>query len=81
MEKLNKIQVTPKKKFKCPQCKNTEMLSADEGHMAVRTSCINKFAQIFGRMPLKAVEYRADPVLYKDILPKKLKRYNNIGDL
>ncbi|XP_050519723.1 exostosin-2 [Daktulosphaira vitifoliae] len=75
------IKVTPKKKFKCPQCKNTEMLSVDEGHMAVRTSCINKFTKIFGRMPLKAVEYRADPVLYRDILPKKLKRYNNIGDL
>jgi len=57
------------------------MLSADQGHMATRTLCINKFAAIYGRMPLKLIEYRADPVLYKDIFPKKLKRYNNIGEL
>ncbi|XP_025420812.1 exostosin-2 isoform X2 [Sipha flava] len=75
------IKVTPKKKFKCPQCINTEMLSADQGHMATRSSCINKFATVYGRMPLKAVEYRVDPVLYKDIFPKKLKRYNNVGEL
>jgi glucuronyl/N-acetylglucosaminyl transferase EXT2 len=57
------------------------MLSADQGHMATRSSCINKFATVYGRMPLKAVEYRVDPVLYKDIFPKKLKRYNNVGEL
>ncbi|XP_025198529.1 exostosin-2 [Melanaphis sacchari] len=75
------IKVTPKKKFKCPQCTNTEMLSADQGHMAIRTSCVNMFAAIYGRMPLKTVEYRVDPVLYKDAFPKKLKRYNNVGEL
>lgn len=57
------------------------MLSSDQGHMATRTSCINKFAAVYGRMPLKAVEYRVDPVLYKDLFPKKLKRYNNVGEL
>lgn len=57
------------------------MLSADQGHMATRTLCINKFAMIYGRMPLKTVEYRIDPVLYKDVLPKKLKKYNNVGEL
>lgn len=57
------------------------MLSADQGHMATRTSCINKFTAIYGRMPLKAVEYRVDPVLYKDVFPKKLKRFNNVGEL
>jgi len=57
------------------------MLSADQGHMATRTSCVNMFAAIYGRMPLKTVEYRVDPVLYRDIFPKKLKRYNNVGEL
>lgn len=57
------------------------MLSANQGHMAIRTSCINKFAEIYGKMPLKTVEYRVDPVLYKDAFPKKLKRYNNVGEL
>lgn len=73
--------MTPKKKFKCPQCTNTEMLSFAQGHMATRTSCVNMFAAIYGKMPLKAVEYRVDPVLYKDVFPKKLKRYNNVGEL
>lgn len=75
------IKVAPRKKFKCPECKNTEMLSADLNHMMERTACINRFASIYGTMPLKSVEYRADPVLYKDSFPEKLKRFNDIGSL
>ncbi|XP_022237779.1 LOW QUALITY PROTEIN: exostosin-2-like [Limulus polyphemus] len=75
------IKVTPRKKFKCPECTNVEMLSADVIHMAERSECINKFAQVYGKMPLKTVEFRADPVLYKDNFPEKLKRFNNIGSL
>lgn len=75
------IKVAPRKKFKCPECKNTEMLSADLNHMMERTACINRFAAVYGRMPLKSVEYRADPVLYKDAFPEKLKRFNDIGSL
>lgn len=75
------FQVAPRKKFKCPECVNNEMLSADLGHMVERTKCINKFSEVFGHMPLKSVEFRADPVLYKDAFPEKLKRFNNIGNL
>ncbi|XP_049820958.1 exostosin-2 isoform X2 [Aethina tumida] len=75
------IKVTPRKKFKCPECVNNEMLSADLGHMVERSQCINKFAKDFGRMPLKSVEFRADPVLFKDPFPEKLKRFNDIGSL
>lgn len=75
------IKVAPRKKFKCPECKNTEMLSADLNHMLERTACINRFASIYGRMPLRSVEYRADPVLFKDTFPEKLKRFNDIGSL
>lgn len=75
------IKVAPRKKFKCPECKNTEMLSADLNHMMERSACINRFASIYGRMPLKSVEYRADPVLFKDSFPEKLKRFNDIGSL
>lgn len=32
-------------------------------------------------MPLQSVEFRADPVLFKDIFPEKLKRFNDIGSL
>lgn len=75
------IKVTPKKKFRCPECTNTEMLSADLTHMLERTQCINKFSSIYGSMPLQSVEFRADPVLFKDIFPEKLKRFNDIGSL
>ncbi|XP_011301425.1 exostosin-2 [Fopius arisanus] len=75
------IKVTPKKKFRCPECTNTEMLSADLAHMAERTQCINRFSRIYHTMPLKSAEFRADPVLFKDVFPEKLKRFNGIGSL
>lgn len=73
------IKVAPRKKFKSSQ--STEMLSADLNHMMERTACINRFAGVYGTMPLKSVEYRADPVLFKDAFPEKLKRFNDIGSL
>uniref|UniRef100_A0A1A9WW32 Exostosin-2 n=1 Tax=Glossina brevipalpis TaxID=37001 RepID=A0A1A9WW32_9MUSC len=75
------IKVTPRKKFKCPECINNEMLSADLNHMRERSDCINEFRQIYGRMPLRAVEFRADPVLFKDNFPEKLKRFSDMGTL
>lgn len=75
------IKVAPRKKFKCPECTNREMLSADLGHMTTRSECIDRFTKIYGKMALKSVEFRADPVLYKDNFPPKLKRYNDIGSL
>ncbi|KAK7870147.1 hypothetical protein R5R35_012711 [Gryllus longicercus] len=75
------IKVTPRKKFKCPKCVNTEMLSADINHMMERSLCIDRFAALYGTMPLQTVEFRADPVLYKDNFPEKLKRFNDIGSL
>lgn len=77
------IKVTPRKKFKChsQQCSNAEMLSADTNHMIERSECINLFTSIYGTMPLKTVLYRADPVLFKDNFPEKLKRFNDVGSL
>lgn len=76
------VKVTPRKKFKCPECSNNEMLSADVvRHLTERSVCINRFADAFGVMPLKTVEFRADPVLFKDSLPEKLKKFNDIGNL
>lgn len=75
------IKVAPRKKFKCPQCTNTEMLSADITHMVERSECINQFAAIYQSMPLKTIEFRADPVLYKDNFPSILKKFNDIGSL
>ncbi|MGH0148460.1 UNVERIFIED_CONTAM: hypothetical protein FKN15_018236 [Acipenser sinensis] len=75
------IKVTPRKKFKCPECTAIDGLSLDQTHMVERSECINKFASVFGMMPLKVVEHRADPVLYKDDFPEKLKSFPNIGSL
>lgn len=76
------IKSTPRKKFKCPECINKPMLSSNAlSHLNKRSDCINIFARIYGRMPLQTVEFRADPVLYKDNLPEKLKRYIQIGSL
>ncbi|KAI5703393.1 hypothetical protein M8J75_011250 [Diaphorina citri] len=80
------IKVTPRKKFKCPQCKNSELLSSDTKHMIERSKCVSLFAEIYGEggikgSPLRSVEFRADPVLFRDNFPPKLKRYNDIGSL
>ncbi|XP_014661845.1 PREDICTED: exostosin-2-like [Priapulus caudatus] len=74
------MKVAPRQKFKCPECTNVE-ISADLAHMVERTECINLFSQIYGRMPLKTVEFRADPVLYKENVPDNLKKYKDIGSL
>ncbi|XP_077999813.1 exostosin-2-like [Glandiceps talaboti] len=75
------IKVTPRKKFKCPECTGEQIISADQSHMVERSECITRFAEIYGRMPLKTVEFRADPVLYKDPFPEELKRFRDVGSL
>lgn len=49
--------------------------------MVERSQCIDLFSSLYGTMPLHTVEFRADPVLYKDTFPDKLKRFNDIGSL
>ncbi|UXI22252.1 hypothetical protein NH340_JMT08195 [Sarcoptes scabiei] len=74
------IKVTPRKKFKCTDCakKITEGLTE---HFRIRSYCIDYFAKIYQTMPLKVIEFRSDPVLFRDNLPKKLKHFNLIGNL
>lgn len=74
------IKVAPRKKFKCPECINTEMLSADARHMTIRSQCIDKFSKIYGHMALKTVEFRADPLQYKENNAVPL-QYPEIGAL
>lgn len=75
------IKVAPRQKFKCPECQNMAMLSADQAHMVERSECINRFAEIYGTMPLKTVEFRADPVLYKNDISDEVKSFKDIGAL
>ena len=57
------------------------MLSADITHMVERSECINQFAAVYESMPLRSIEFRADPVLYKDNFPSVLKKFYDIGSL
>lgn len=34
-------------------------------HLVARSTCMKVFTNAFGVMPLRTVEFRADPVLYK----------------
>ncbi|GFN83266.1 exostosin-2 [Plakobranchus ocellatus] len=74
------IKVVPRKKFKCPECVK-EMLSASSSHMVHRSECINMFIELYGGMPLKPIEFRADPLLYKDNLPGVLRKFRDLGTL
>lgn len=74
------IKVTPRKKFKCPNCAAVNLSYATE-HMVERSDCINFFAKIYGRMPLKTVEFRADPLLFLDNVPPPMKKFSGVGSL
>ncbi|KAK2705665.1 hypothetical protein QYM36_015892 [Artemia franciscana] len=74
------IKVGPRKKFKCPSC-TSEMLSADAGHLAERSLCVDYFSKEFGKLELKYAEFRADPVLYREDVPEDFKIYGNMGSL
>lgn len=75
------LKVTPRQKFRCPDCQNFTVLSADLPHMVERSECINRFATIYGYMPLRTVEFRVDPLLYKDNVPAALKKFADVGSL
>ena len=75
------IKVTPRKKFKCSECLTGGSLSLDESHMVERSTCMNYFMNIYGMLPLKSVNFRADPLLYMDEFPSKLKKFSSMGSL
>jgi len=77
------IKVGPRKKYRCvtASCENGNMLSKDSAHLARRTKCIEKLSEAYGGMPLTAVEFRADPLLYKENVPGVLNSYSNLGAL
>ena len=76
---FNSMQVTPRKRFKCPECKNEDALGVNKAHFMERSRCIQEFADRFGKMPLKTAEFRADPILQQDDIPVKMKKFQNIG--
>lgn len=75
------VQVTPRKKFVCPSCSSEPSLWSDDQHYIERDECVNIFEQFFGGMPLKAVKFRLDPLLYKTGVPEKMQDYPDMGEL
>lgn len=77
------IKVAPRQKFKCQTegCQGETILSADTSHMVERSDCLNKFVDAFGSLPIKTVEFRADPVLYKENIPDAFKPFADVGSL
>lgn len=75
------IKVTPRKRFKCPECAGDEALDSNPSHFMERSACIHEFVKSYGTLPLKTAEFRADPILFKDDLPSRIKRYKDIGTI
>ncbi|KAG7294689.1 hypothetical protein JYU34_022966 [Plutella xylostella] len=57
------------------------MLSADARHMTLRSACINYFTKVYGHLPLKTVEFRADPLQYKETGTGVPHMYPDVGAL
>ncbi|XP_028414208.1 exostosin-2-like isoform X2 [Dendronephthya gigantea] len=75
------IKVTPRKRFKCPECAHGDALGPNHVHFVERSLCIQEFVKFFGKLPLKTAEFRADPVLHQHDVPSRIKRFKNIGTI
>ncbi|MEQ2217969.1 Exostosin-1b [Xenoophorus captivus] len=81
--KLPPIKVTQKKQYKETMMGQSSRASrwADPDHFAQRQTCMNKFANWFGTMPLVHSQMRLDPVLFKDQVSILRKKYREIERL
>nr|VZI13850.1 unnamed protein product [Spirometra erinaceieuropaei] len=61
------IKVTTHWSFLCHRCSST--LFSRPTHKESRSTCINRFARIYGYNPLIYTQFRADSVLFKTRLP------------
>ena len=73
------IKVLARKKFKST---SASLSSGIVSHLVARNTCMQKFTDAFGVMPLRTVEFRADPVLYKQQgYVDHMKFYRSDGEL
>ena len=73
------IKVTARKRFICSKCKSNESLWSETSHFVKRTECLKVFTKLFGKMPLETVEFRADPVLFRENVPIEIQDYPDTG--
>ena len=79
LTKKSPIKVTARKRFICPQCSSNESLWSETSHFTKRSKCLKEFTKQFGHMPLEMVEFRADPVLFKENIPVELQAFPGVG--
>jgi len=73
------IKVTTRKRFICPQCSSNESLWSETSHFLKRSDCLVEFTKHFGHMPLQRVEFRADPVLFKENVLREIQAFPDVG--
>uniref|UniRef100_A0A8C5DQ17 Exostosin-1b-like n=1 Tax=Gouania willdenowi TaxID=441366 RepID=A0A8C5DQ17_GOUWI len=83
VSKLPPIKVTQKKQYKETMMGQSSRASrwADPDHFAQRQTCMNKFSNWFGTMPLVHSQMRLDPILFKDQVSILRKKYRDIERL
>lgn len=73
------VKIVARKKFKST---SISLSSGIVTHLVARNTCMQKFTKEFGVMPLRTVEFRADPVLYKQPgYADHMKLYRSDGEL
>ncbi|XP_019864522.1 exostosin-1 [Aethina tumida] len=72
------IKVTQRKQYKEQSSAGTWSPWNDPDHFIQRQTCLNTFAAVFGYMPLIRSKLRLDPVLFKDPVSNKRKKYRRI---
>lgn len=72
------IKVTQRKQYKEQPSIGSRSPWNDPDHFIQRQTCLNTFAAVFGYMPLLRSNLRLDPVLFKDPVSNKRKKYRRI---
>ncbi|XP_017769773.1 PREDICTED: exostosin-1-like, partial [Nicrophorus vespilloides] len=72
------IKVTQRKQYKEQPLAGGWSPWNDPDHFIQRQTCLNTFAAVFGYMPLLRSNLRLDPVLFKDPVSNKRKKYRQI---
>jgi glucuronyl/N-acetylglucosaminyl transferase EXT1 len=72
------IKVTQRKQYKEQPTVGSWSPWNDPDHFIQRQTCLNTFAAVFGYMPLLRSNLRLDPVLFKDPVSNKRKKYRKI---
>ncbi|VEN57738.1 unnamed protein product [Callosobruchus maculatus] len=72
------IKVTQRKQYKEQPSAGSWSPWNDPDHFIQRQTCLNTFAAVFGYMPLLRSNLRLDPVLFKDPVSNKRKKYRRI---